>query len=81
MRRARASIRIPRAPRADPIGRLPPRRSGVDAKYRTLVPLCKLAPEKIEDSLKVVHEFETVKTMSERTSLLRSLSGLSPTNS
>lgn len=42
----------------------------VDAKYRTLVPLCKLAPEKVEDSLKVVHEFETVKTMSELTSLL-----------
>ena len=42
----------------------------VDSKYRTLVPLCKLAPEKIEHGLKVVHEFETVKTMSELTSLL-----------
>lgn len=42
----------------------------VDAKYRTLVPLGKLAPDKIEASLKVVHEFETVKTMSELTSLL-----------
>ena len=42
----------------------------VDAKYRTLVPLSKLAPEKIEDSLKVVHEFETVKTVSELTRLL-----------
>ena len=42
----------------------------MDAKYRTLVPLCKLAPDKIEASLKVVHEFETVKTMSELTSLL-----------
>jgi 2-methylcitrate dehydratase PrpD len=43
----------------------------VDAKYRTLVPLSKLAPQKIEDSLKVVHDFETVKTMSELTGLLR----------
>jgi len=42
----------------------------VDAKYRTLVPLSRLAPDKIEDSLKVVHEFETVKTVSELTRLL-----------
>ena len=42
----------------------------VDTKYRTLVPLCKLAPQKIEASLKVVREFESVKTMSELTSLL-----------
>ena len=42
----------------------------VDAKYRRLVPLSRLAPEKIEASLEVVHEFETVKTMSELTSLL-----------
>ena len=42
----------------------------VDAKYRTLVPLGKLAPDKIEASLEVVHEFETVKTMLELTSLL-----------
>ena len=42
----------------------------VDAKYRTLVPLSKLAPRKIEASLKVVHEFETVKTMWELTNLL-----------
>jgi len=39
----------------------------VDAKYRTLVPARKLAPDKIEASLKVVHEFESVKTMSELT--------------
>jgi len=42
----------------------------VDAKYRTLVPLSRLAPEKIEASLKVVHAFETVKAMPELTSLL-----------
>jgi len=42
----------------------------VDTKYRTLVPLCKLAPQKIEASLKVVREFESVKTLSELTSLL-----------
>jgi len=42
----------------------------VDGKYRTLVPLGKLAPDKIEASLKVVHAFESVKTMSELTSLL-----------
>src|SRR5580765_6008425 len=33
----------------------------VDAKYRRLVPLSGLAPEKVEASLRVVHEFETVK--------------------
>jgi 2-methylcitrate dehydratase PrpD len=43
----------------------------VDSKYRTLVPLSKLAPRKIEASLEVVHEFEAVKTMSELTRLLR----------
>jgi len=43
----------------------------VDAKYRRLVPLSGLAPEKVEASLRVVHEFETVKTMSELTRLLR----------
>jgi len=42
----------------------------VDAKYRRLVPLSGLAPEKVEASLTVVHEFETVKTMSELTRLL-----------
>jgi len=42
----------------------------VDAKYRRLVPLSRLAPEKVEASLKVVHEFETVKAMSELTRLL-----------
>ena len=42
----------------------------VDAKYRRLVPLSGLAPEKVEASLEVVHEFETVKSMSELTRLL-----------
>jgi 2-methylcitrate dehydratase PrpD len=42
----------------------------VDAKYRRLVPLSGLAPETVEASLRVVHEFETVKTMSELTRLL-----------
>src|SRR6266704_301445 len=42
----------------------------VDAKYRRLVPLSGLAPEKVEASLRVVHEFETVKTLSELTRLL-----------
>src|SRR5882672_8014951 len=42
----------------------------VDTKYRKLVPLSGLAPEKVEASLRVVHEFETVKTMSELTCLL-----------
>ena len=42
----------------------------VDAKYRRLVPLSKLPDRKIEASLKVVHELETVKSMSELTRLL-----------
>jgi 2-methylcitrate dehydratase PrpD len=42
----------------------------VDAKYRRLVPLSGLAPERVEASLEVVHEFETVKAMSEITRLL-----------
>jgi 2-methylcitrate dehydratase PrpD len=42
----------------------------VDAKYRKLVPLSGLAPEKVEASLAVVHELETVKAMSELTRLL-----------
>ncbi|HZO26087.1 MAG TPA: MmgE/PrpD family protein [Chloroflexota bacterium] len=42
----------------------------VDAKYRRLVPLSGLAPDKVEASLRVVHDFETVKTMSELTRLL-----------
>ena len=42
----------------------------VDAKYRRLVPLARLAQEKVEASLEVVHEFETVKAMSELTRLL-----------
>jgi 2-methylcitrate dehydratase PrpD len=43
----------------------------VDAKYRTLAPLGKLAPERTEAALKVVHEFEAVRTVSELTKLLR----------
>jgi 2-methylcitrate dehydratase PrpD len=42
----------------------------VDAKYRRLVPLSKLKNTKIEASLKVVHELETVKSMAELTRLL-----------
>jgi 2-methylcitrate dehydratase PrpD len=43
----------------------------VDAKYRRLVPLSGLAPEKVENSLEVVHRFDTVKAVSELTRLLR----------
>ena len=43
----------------------------VDAKYRRLVPLSGLAPDKVEASLEVVHGFETVKTVSDLTRLLR----------
>jgi 2-methylcitrate dehydratase PrpD len=42
----------------------------VDAKYRTLVPLSGLAPDRTEASLDVVHEFETVDTVSTLTRLL-----------
>jgi 2-methylcitrate dehydratase PrpD len=42
----------------------------VDAKYRRLVPLSGLAPERIEASLDVVHEFERLEAMSELTRLL-----------
>jgi 2-methylcitrate dehydratase PrpD len=42
----------------------------VDAKYRRLVPLSGLAPDKVEASLEVVHGFDTVKTVSELTRLL-----------
>ena len=42
----------------------------VDAKYRRLVPLAGLAPEKVEASLEVIHELETVKAMSELVRLL-----------
>lgn len=42
----------------------------VDAKYRRLVPLSKLSPDKIEASLEVVHGFEMVEAMSELTRLL-----------
>jgi 2-methylcitrate dehydratase PrpD len=43
----------------------------VDAKYRRLVPLSGLGPEKVEASLEVVHGFDTVKAVSELTRLLR----------
>jgi 2-methylcitrate dehydratase PrpD len=51
----------------------PPRNRWIDfdAKYRRLVPLSGLAPEKIEASLEVVHGFDAVKTVSELTRLLR----------
>jgi 2-methylcitrate dehydratase PrpD len=42
----------------------------VDAKYRRLVPLSGLPPDKVEASLEVVHRFETVKTVSDLTRLL-----------
>ena len=42
----------------------------VDAKYRRLVPLSKLSPDKVEASLEVVHGFERVEAMSELTRLL-----------
>jgi 2-methylcitrate dehydratase PrpD len=44
--------------------------SDVDAKYRRLAPLSGLAPEKVEASLKVVHELEAAGSMSELTRLL-----------
>ena len=43
----------------------------VDAKYRRLVPLSGLPHEKVEASLEVVHAFDSVKTVSELTRLLR----------
>jgi 2-methylcitrate dehydratase PrpD len=42
----------------------------VDAKYRRLVPLSGLAPDKVEASLEVVHGFEAVKAVSQLTRLL-----------
>ena len=43
----------------------------VDAKYRRLMPLSGLAPDKVEASLEVVHEFDAVKAVSLLTHLLR----------
>ena len=43
----------------------------VDNKYRTLVAMTRLKPQKIEDSLKVIHEFRDVRDVSKLTSLLR----------
>ena len=56
-----------------------PRRSGprgidwadVDAKYRTLVPMAKLPQARVEASLRVIHEFDRVQTVSELPDLLR----------
>ncbi len=42
----------------------------VDAKYRTLVPLSGMSAQRMEDALKVVHDFESVRSMSELTSIL-----------
>src|SRR5499425_1170026 len=42
----------------------------VDAKYRRLVPLSGLAPDKVEASLEVVHGLEAVKAVSQLTRLL-----------
>jgi hypothetical protein len=42
----------------------------VDAKYRTLVPLSGLARDRIEASLEVVHDVETVEIVSALTRLL-----------
>ena len=42
----------------------------VDAKYRTLVPLSRLARERIEAGLEPVHDFETVSTVSNLTRVL-----------
>jgi 2-methylcitrate dehydratase PrpD len=43
----------------------------VDDKYRTLVAITRLKPQKIEDSLNVIHEFRGVQDVSTLTSLLR----------
>ena len=43
----------------------------VDAKYHTLVPFSGMSEQHIKDSLDVVHRFESVKSMSELTSLLQ----------
>ena len=56
----------------------PPRASGwrgidwadIDAKYRTLASSAQLAAQRIEDSLKVIHEFDRVTAMSELVGLL-----------
>jgi hypothetical protein len=42
----------------------------VDAKYRTLVPLSGLAAEKIEASLRVIHDFASLRSLSSLTALL-----------
>ena len=57
----------------------PPRASGwrgidwaeIDAKYRTLVPSAQLSAQHIEESLKVIHEFDRVTSMSELVDLLQ----------
>jgi len=42
----------------------------VDAKYRTLAPLSGMTPQNVAASLEVVHDFETIKSMSQLTKLL-----------
>jgi 2-methylcitrate dehydratase PrpD len=43
----------------------------VDTKYRTLVPIAKLSSEHVEESLRVIHDFDRVKTMAELVDQLR----------
>jgi len=43
----------------------------VDDKYRALVPMAGLDPARMEDSIKVIHNFRAVKNVSELTLLLR----------
>ena len=44
--------------------------SDVDAKYHTLMPNAKLAAKRIDDSLKMVHDFDQVKSVRDLTSLI-----------
>jgi 2-methylcitrate dehydratase PrpD len=41
--------------------------SDVDAKYRTLMPNAKLSSKRIEDSLKMIHDFDQVKSVKDLT--------------
>jgi len=43
----------------------------VDAKYSSLVPLCGMSDDRIQDSLAVIHNFESVRSLAELTSLLK----------
>ena len=44
--------------------------SDVDAKYRTLMPNTKLSSKRIEDSLKMIHDFDQVKSVKELTGIV-----------